>query len=383
MGKATTSAKAEAPEQSSSAAAATSSNSSLMPVAPPGTAIYSAKRGESIPIIARHHLSKTSYLTSAELAAAIRSANNKGSANSVKAGDAIIIPGILDTPIVEKPIPVRSDFEVRALYLTGVMAGSDHGLRIIRRWRELGGNAVVFDIKDSDGILNIPFEHPLAVEKRRPVIPDLPKFVHFLHAQNMHAIARIAIFRDEHLVLTHPELAVQSRRTGQPWKENGKLVWTDPSQPKVQEYDIALAKKAAAAGVDEVQFDYVRFPAEGDQKDASFYFQTAHPDWKRSDVITDFLKHAYAELHPTGALLSLDVFGVMAWQRPVDLAHTGQDIVGMAKFCDVLSPMIYPSHFFGMDGYEHPGDAPEHFIGESMRSEEHTSELQSHVKLVC
>jgi len=28
--------------------------------------------------------------------------------------------------------------------------------------------------------------------------------------------------------------------------------------------------------------------------------------------------------------------------------------------------MIYPSHFFGMDGIAHPGDAPEHFIGESM-----------------
>ncbi len=56
----------------------------------------------------------------------------------------------------------------------------------------------------------------------------------------------------------------------------------------------------------------------------------------------------------------------MAWQRPVDLAHTGQDIVRMAKYCDVLSPMIYPSHFFGMDGIAHPGDAPEHFIGESM-----------------
>ena len=73
-----------------------------------------------------------------------------------------------------------------------------------------------------------------------------------------------------------------------------------------------------------------------------------------------------AEIHPTGVLLSLDVFGIMAWQRPVDLAHTGQDIVGMAKYCDVLSPMIYPSHFFGMDGIAQPGDAPEHFIGESM-----------------
>src|SRR5260370_16955332 len=56
----------------------------------------------------------------------------------------------------------------------------------------------------------------------------------------------------------------------------------------------------------------------------------------------------------------------MAWQRPVDLSHTGQDIVAMAKHCDVLSPMIYPSHFFGMDGIARPGDAPEHFIGESM-----------------
>jgi len=82
--------------------------------------------------------------------------------------------------------------------------------------------------------------------------------------------------------------------------------------------------------------------------------------------MTDFLKHAYSAIHPEGVLLSLDVFGVMAWQRPVDLAHTGQDIPNMAKYCDVMSPMIYPSHFFGMDGYAHPGDAPEHFIGESI-----------------
>jgi hypothetical protein len=38
----------------------------------------------------------------------------------------------------------------------------------------------------------------------------------------------------------------------------------------------------------------------------------------------------------------------------------------MAKHCDLLSPMIYPSHFFGMDGYALPGDAPEHFISTSM-----------------
>ena len=334
-------------------------------IAPPGSVVHEAHRGDSIPSVARQYLKKTSYLTSTELADAIRQANSGRKGVFLHPGEQIIIPGILDAPIVEKTVAVPKDFEVRAIYLTGVMAGSDHGLRIIRHWREVGGNAVVFDIKDSDGIVNIAFDHPLATGQKH-YIHDLPKFTRFLHSQNMHAIARIAIFRDEHLVITHPELAVKSRRTGQPWRENGKLVWTDPSNPKVQDYDIALAKFVAQSGVDEVQFDYVRFPAEGDQKDAGFTFQTEHPKWQRSEVIADFLKRAYAEIHPTGALFSLDVFGIMAWQRPVDLSHTGQDIVAMAKHCDVLSPMIYPSHFFGMDGIARPGDAPEHFIGESM-----------------
>jgi hypothetical protein len=343
----------------------TSDIPTLQPVAAPGTEIYTAKRGEAIPTIARRYLGKTSYLTSSELADAIRHANGDRTANILKANENITIPGILPAPITEKTVPVPKDFEVRAIYLTGIMAASDHGLRIIRHWREVGGNAVVFDIKDSDGSVTIPFEHPL-LGKHQVYIHDVPKFVRFLHSQNMHAIARIAIFRDERLVKEHPELAVQSHKNKQAWRENGKLVWTDTSNPKVQEYNIALAKYVAQLGADEIQFDYVRFPAEGDQKDASFVFQTDHPKWQRSDVITDFLKRAYAEIHPSGALLSLDVFGVMAWQRQVDLSHTGQDIVGMAKYCDVLSPMIYPSHFFGMDNIAHPGDAPEHFIGESM-----------------
>jgi hypothetical protein len=349
---------------------AKSESSTQQPIAtptlvPPGNELYKVQRGDSMPSVARKYLKRTKYLTSSELGEAIRAANGNRQGTFLRPGEQILVPGILESPIVEKSVPVARDFEVRAIYLTGVMAGSEHGQRIIRHWREVGGNAVVFDIKDSDGIVNIAFDNPLASGQKH-YISDLPKFVRFLHSQNMHSIARIAIFRDEHLVTSHAELAVKSRRTGQPWRENGKLVWTDPSNIKVQDYDIALAKYVAESGVDEVQFDYVRFPAEGDQKDASFNFQTEHEKWQRSEVIADFLKRAYAQIHPTGVLLSLDVFGVMAWQRPVDLSHTGQDIVAMAKHCDVLSPMIYPSHFFGMDGYAKPGDAPEHFIGESM-----------------
>jgi hypothetical protein len=334
-------------------------------IAPPGSTLYTAKRGDSVIGVARHYLPQSSYLTSSELAEAIRHTNSDVQGTFLKAGQSVIIPGILPAPIVEKSVPFAKDFEIRAIYLTGLMAASDHGIQIVKRWREVGGNAVVFDIKDSDGSVNIPFEHPL-LGKHHITFQDLPKYVHFLHSQNMHAIARIAIFRDERLVKEHPELAVQSRKNNAAWRENGKLVWTDSSNAKVQEYNIALAKAAAASGADEVQFDYVRFPAEGDQKDAKFVFQAEHPTWQRPDVIADFVKRAHEALQPSGVLLSLDVFGVMAWQRPIDLNHTGQDIVRMAKHCEVLSPMIYPSHFFGMDGIARPGDAPEHFIGTSM-----------------
>ena len=132
-----------------------------------GTEIYTAQRGEAIPTIARRYLGRTGYLTSSELSDAIRAVNHKSEiSNILKAKEQIIIPGILATPITEKTIPVAKDFEVRAIYLTGVMAASDHGIRIVKHWREVGGNAVVFDIKDSDGSVNIPYEHPLLGEHK-------------------------------------------------------------------------------------------------------------------------------------------------------------------------------------------------------------------------
>jgi len=334
-------------------------------IAPDGAIPHVVRRGETVASVLHSFSPAMTYETAPEMDAAFRKANSDLKGNALTPGSIVYVPGVTHV-FDEHPDQVPSDFEVRAIYLTGVMAASEHGARIIREWKSVGGNAVVFDVKDSDGIINIPFVHPVNSSAQHPYIRNLSKLVHFLHEQNMHAIARIAIFRDEQLVTRHPELAVHSRATGQPWRENGKLVWTDPSNLEVQRYDIALAKAAAALGVDEVQFDYVRFPAEGDQKDAKFQYESAHPDWHRTDVITHFLEDAHRDLRPTGVLLSLDVFGVMAWQRPVDLAHTGQDIPNMARNCDVMSPMIYPSHFFGMDGYADPGDAPEHFISESM-----------------
>ena len=331
------------------------------------TLIHTVKPGDSPGAIAYRYLPQTVFMMTGELEAAIRQANPALTGKHLQPGQQIVIPGIeAVSPEPLRPAPRPKSAEIRAIYLTGWTAGSAQGLDLIRRWRALGGNAVVFDLKDFDGLVNVSFSHPLAPEKQRPPIRSLSKFVRFLRRLELQSIGRIALFRDEQLATHHPELAVQSRRSKAPWRENGKPVWVDPSRREVQDYNIALAKHGAEAGIDEIQFDYVRFPAEGDQADAQFSFQSEHPEWPRTKVLSDFLERAYDQLHAQGVLVSLDVFGVMAWQRPVDLAHTGQDIPAMARFCDVLSPMIYPSHFFGMDGIAKPGDAPEHFIGESM-----------------
>ena len=362
-------AAAQPPASAVANSATTNAAPSLAPgfTLPEGTKAipYAVKRGDSVPVLASRYLSQVVYMRRSELDNAMRQANGLHS-EALKPGATILIPGIPLEPLLDKPVTVSKNFEVRAIYLTAYTAGSAKGFDLIEAWKKAGGNAVVFDVKDFDGQLHVPFEHKYAPQPNI-TIRNLPKFFHYLHSLNLHAIARIALFRDAHLAQTYPELAVRSRRTGKPWLENGKLAWTDPSNPEVQQYDLDLAKMAANSGADEIQFDYVRFPAEGDQADAEFEYQKDHPDWPRSKVISDFLARADDELHPMGVLVSIDVFGVMAWARPVDLSHTGQNIVELARHCDVISPMIYPSHFFGMDGYTLPGDAPEHFIPESMK----------------
>ncbi len=290
---------------------------------PPGTIAYTPKANTSALAIARFYLTESSFMTATEFEAAIRKANDGKAA--FRKDDRVLVPGIEPQPVVEKSRPFPKDGEVRAIYLTGSSAGSARGIELVRRWHQSGGNAVVFDIKDSDGTINVPFNHPLARKLKSYPISNLPKYVRFLHSLDMHVIARQALFRDDNIARNHGALAVQSRKLHQPWRENGKLVWSDPSNPDVQAYNLALAKYVAQSGVDEVQFDYVRFPAEGDQADAQFAYQS-NPKVHRDDVIASFLDKAYSELHPSGVLLSLDVFGVMAWQRQVDLNHTGQSM---------------------------------------------------------
>src|SRR5579864_1929575 len=217
---------AQAQTQPANAAASPSPGAPATPSAaplPPDTVSYTAEKAETVNGIAHHFLSQSSLMLASELEARIRETNHlQPKQLYVKKGQTLLIPTIEPQPVVEHSVAMAKDGEVRAIYLTGTMAGSANGQKIIQHWHDVGGNAVVFDIKDSDGLLNIPFDHPLAPHNHR-AIPNLPKFVRYLHSMNLHAIARIALFRDEHIARDHSDLAVQSRANGKAWLENGKL----------------------------------------------------------------------------------------------------------------------------------------------------------------
>jgi len=143
-------------------------------------------------------------------------------------------------------------------------------------------------------------------------------------------------------------------------------VWVDPANPAVRDYNLSLARELAAAGVDEIQFDYVRFPTNGWRGDwTGDLDETAR---RRREVITGFLAEARSVLAPLGVRISADLYGIMAWDRVEDLALTGQHVPSIAEHVDVICPMIYPSHFRpGFEGRARPGDDPAYFISEGTR----------------
>ena len=169
---------AATPEQSAPAAQNPPANASgSAPAAqelPPGTITYTAKALTTAQFLARGHLTESQYMTVAEYVAAIAKVNN--GKTTFKKGETVLIPGIEPQPIVEKSRPFPKDGEVRAIYMTGGTAGSAHGIDLVRRWKAAGGNAVVFDIKDSDGTINVPFEHPLAKKIKNYPITNLQKY---------------------------------------------------------------------------------------------------------------------------------------------------------------------------------------------------------------
>lgn len=332
-----------------------------------GQVHYTVKSGDSVEAIAYRMVKYTDYYTYPALASAIRKENNLG--RPLRIGEVLRIPSVRQAPPKPKMEPKAKTYEARGVYVTGTIAGSESVWKLIKELKAKGGNTIVFDAKDMSGVISYDSQVPLAKEIKAyegGMIQDLPKFIERAHAEGVHIAARLVLFHDAKLARKKPQYALKSKRTGKPWLENGHLLWADPSLQVVQDYNLALAKELIAHGVDEIQYDYVRFPAQGDTADIAW--STMATQKVKHEVITSWVKRAYETIHPTGALVSADVYGVVAWDQGIDVKITGQKLEDMSPHLDVLSPMLYPSHFYGtFDKKDYPPDHPAYFVGEGVK----------------
>jgi hypothetical protein len=262
-------------------------------------------------------------------------------------------PAAKPKPKVALLTPRALPEEVRGIHVTMALASLDGKIAEYLKLVDKGMNAMELDIKDENGEIGfLPSSVPLAREVGAAKPYYKPReAARLAHRKGVYLIGRVVVFEDPVLAAGKPELAIKNK-DGSVWRNQAGLGWTNPYDKRVWDYNVSIAEVAARAGFDEIQFDYVRFPTDGDV-DAIVYpgKTTTPPGW----VIAEFAHYATMRLKPLGVRVSTDLFGLAATR---DLG-IGQIPRRLAKYVDAIYPMVYPSHFGpGEYGLEEPNDAP-------------------------
>jgi hypothetical protein len=228
--------------------------------------------------------------------------------------------------------------EVRGVHVTMALAGIPGKLEQYIAMKRSGLNAVELDVKDENGDVGFPVNVPLArMVGSAKRYYNAERAVGKVHAAGLYLIGRIVTFEDPLLSANAPYLAIR-RADGSRWLNSAGLGWTNPYDKRVWKYNVDIAEQAAKLGFDEIQFDYVRFPSDGDLSQIRYPGEHTQPmGW----TIPMFLKYARSRLKPLGVRLSVDVFGLSA-TRDLGIAQFPRRI---APFVDTIYPMVYPSHY--------------------------------------
>ncbi len=252
---------------------------------------------------------------------------------------------------------VMSPYSVRGLYFNPVISNSPETVnRYIQIARTTEVNAVVIDVKEN--IVYFDTDNPLFREANMVVpIMDLPELLDTFRSNGIYTIARIVVFKDSPVAELHPEYAVRDSLTGNLWRDQNGAAWVNPLSREMWDANISLAEEAIELGFDEVQYDYIRFPTDGNMARADFGQPVTAED--RETAIEDFLQISRDRLIPLGGRQSADVFG---YTTVIDHdLGIGQNFTQVSKTVDYISPMIYPSHWpkgslLGIPG--HPNEYP-------------------------
>jgi len=272
--------------------------------------------------------------------------------------------------IVEKPMSTPEI--VKGIYLTGYTFSS------AKRRNELAGliqstelNSMVIDIKDPNGKFMFHFSDPrLASAPLSGAVfenEDYRTVLTELQDQGIYTIARVVTFQDDAAARNLPNESLKNK-SGAIWENWKGITWLDLTNPKAWEIPVLKAKEAVNLGFDEIQFDYIRFPSDGNVNQIK-YFDL--PDTKyKYEVLAEFFAYLDEELKDINIPISIDLFGLTYRARDdehYDL-NIGQRLVDAAIYFDHISPMVYPSHYpIGYMGFQNPADHPYAIIDKAMK----------------
>ena len=271
---------------------------------------------------------------------------------------------VLQTSVVEQVIPqkpvvihIKTPETVRAIYMTACAASSKtFREKIVSLATTTEINSIVIDVKDYTGTISFSSENSLIKENVGTgcKVSDMKDFVNELHKNGIYVIARISSFQDGFWVKKRPELAVKKESDGTVWKDNKGVSWLDPGSKEVWNYLVVIGKESYALGFDELNFDYIRFPSDGNMNNIAYPFSESAI---KREVMKNFFIYLRDNLNDLKVPLSADMFG-MVTVADFDL-NIGQMLEDALPYFDYISPMVYPSHYpKDWNGFSNPAEHP-------------------------
>lgn len=239
------------------------------------------------------------------------------------------------------PLPVQpahQPWNQRGVFLTPSSIGSeDYRTLTLDKLRDVGGNAIVFDVKGSAvhfDAQNTPLAEELGLVKPWYKLEDV---VRILHEHGIYAIGRYIAVKDYSLAEALPQTNLKNPQTGRDISPG----WIDPSQEDVLEYNRQIICELAASGIDEINLDYIRYDTRVGAVMSSYTGE------ERIEKIETFIRMAREAIDRCGphAKLGVSTFAIIGWDYENNVPGIGQDVVRFAPMLDVISPMAYNANF--------------------------------------
>lgn len=294
-------------------------------------------------------------------------------------------PPAPDTRPVVKHVPLP--MPVKAAYMTACVAGThdfrDHVVTLVA---ETELNTLIIDIKDYSGTISFPpqsDEWKPAWTAAKCGATDMEALIRTLHEKGIFVIGRITVFQDPFFTALHPELAVKRADGVTVWKDRKGLSFIDVGARPYWDHVVALSKDAYTIGFDELNFDYVRYPSDGNMTDIAFT-QSKHYDGDvdKQANLEEFFKYLNGKLDDESLFAgvrhentgrasstpwtSADLFGMTTTNY--DDLSIGQVQDRAAPYFDFIAPMVYPSHYpKNAFGYADPNDHPYEIVHHAMQ----------------